>query len=589
MFLRNQNKPKIIVNTNTNTEQIKDLFDSIEKKDENKLIEYINNPEYKIWEMKDENGNTILHKSCFHNYKELSLKIIQEIKKRLGSQKSMTRFINEKNSDGLTALHYIAYKGNVELAKILIEYDASVDCLTKLGKNVVHLSSEGNEPSMMIYFLNNHGLDVYTGDENGSSPLHWACYSGAEESVNFLIGLNCNINAVDKEKLTPLHLATLYNRENIVIKLLQNGADKSLKNSKGELPIDIARKKNFHSIVNILEDKDYNPLYSLDPPLTYIKPNNIYKKFIIVMIVVPEILIILMILPYLENIVNILLNNIFFIIVLILIITLFYKNPGYKINYKLINESFSGNNDYPLIKLVDNNIDIKYYCPKCYGPESNNIKHCFICDKCIDGFVHHCFWLNKCIGRGNKIYYFLFMLFIIIFAFHSMFICLLSLLDYAYIPYEKLIYKAIFKIWKDREIRVLSTAIIFIFSVIASFPLTFLFFNEIQRYFTYKKAIKSLDLISVDDNQTNKDNEFELEINDKKSKNKNNENELINENILTNNNENNNDFLGLNRSTNNDNEREIMLGANNNVPIPQTPFSVDKKISLVKLDDDEKL
>ena len=45
--------------------------------------------------------------------------------------------------------------------------------------------------------------------------------------------------------MTALHLATLYNRVKIVIKLLQNGADKTLNNSRGELAIDIQEKKIF--------------------------------------------------------------------------------------------------------------------------------------------------------------------------------------------------------------------------------------------------------------------------------------------------------------------------------------------------------
>ena len=156
----------------------------------------------------------------------------------------------------------------------------------------------------MIYYIYKEGLDIYTRDENGSSPLHWACFSGAKDSIKFLIGLDADIDAQDKDKLTPLHLATLYKREKIVIQLLQNGADTSLKNKKGEMPINFARKKNLTSIVNILEDKDYNPLCSLETPLSYISPSNAYKKLILIMIII-EIGTILPILLYLlmENVI----------------------------------------------------------------------------------------------------------------------------------------------------------------------------------------------------------------------------------------------------------------------------------------------
>lgn len=47
-------------------------------------------------------------------------------------------------------------------------------------------------------------------DNKGSTPLHWACYIGSENSVNFLCSWNIDVNIADKEgQLTPLHLASM--------------------------------------------------------------------------------------------------------------------------------------------------------------------------------------------------------------------------------------------------------------------------------------------------------------------------------------------------------------------------------------------
>ena len=584
MFSRHQTKSNLTSNFNSGLKD--ELFDSIENKNEDKIIEFINYPELKPWQMKDENNNTILHKACYDDYIDISIIIIRELKKRLGSPSLITNFINEKNDEGLTALHFTAFKGNIPLSKILLKNGASTEILTNLGKNVIHLSAEGNQPSSMIYFLFKQKFDIYTGDENGSTPLHWACYSGAEESVNYLIGLNADIDAQDKEKLTPLHLATLYNREKIVIKLLQNGADKNLKNSRCEKPIDIAIKKNFISIVNILKDKDYNPLCSLDPPLMYISPNDIYKKFILIMIITPEIIIIFMILPYLEKIINIIFNNVLFLIELFLFIILILKDPGYKKNDNYINEQLSSineiNNDFPLLNLIEKNIDIKHHCPKCFIPESYNCIHCTICDKCIEGFSHHCFWLNKCIGEKNKLFYFLFILFSLFFSYHIIFICLYSLFDFVSIPYEKLFYFSIFQLGKDRELRVLFSALVIIFSFIISFPLAFLFCFEIFKFFDKNKIFSKNKKLDVNEDV------LELEI----KKNRKNNNIILEDKSKKGNNNyefKNTDFLGLNRITNiNENEKEILLNSTNaniTIPIPETPFSVEKK-DLADLADD---
>ena len=566
MFSRNSSKLNINI-INTNSQSIEEIFNLIKNNKTDKIIDYINNPDYKIWELKDKNGYTILHKSCFLNNNELSITIIQEVKKRLGKASLISKFIDQKNNEGLTALLYVAYKGNIELAKYLIKNGASVNSISNLGKNAIHFSAEGDQPSMMIYFLYKEGLDLYSFDENGSTALHWACYSGAENSVKFLIGLGINVNSQDKENLTPLHLATLYNREKIVIILLKNGADKNLPNSRGHLPIDIARKKGFVNLINILQDQDYNPLCTLEPPIYFIRPSNVYKSLIFIMIILPEIIIIIMILPFLENNIDIIVNNILFLLDILFYIILLLKDPGYKKNNALILENESNllnGNENPLLKLIEKNIDIKHHCPKCFIPESLNIKHCPICGKCVLGLSHHCFWINKCIGKNNNIVYILFILLSLIFSLHSLFICIISLIDYVNMPYERLIYFLISEYCRRRELKVLSSVLVGIYSLIISLPMTFLFLIQVIKF--CKKNAFSNGKNYIEQQSDISEEGLELEI-----KNKNNKN-------LINNNDNNtkSDILGINRESDYE-EKEIIHSVNSdtNIPIPQTPFTID--------------
>ena len=458
-----------------------ELFQYIQQRNIGKIKEYFSNPEYKVWQVKDENGYTILHKSVFNNDYEITSTIIEEVKKRLGMNKeSLPKFINEKTNDGLTALHYAAYKGNIKLLQLLINNGASVDDVTNLGKNVMHMAAEGNQPSMMIYLISKEHQSPTSVDENGSTPLHWACYSGAEEAVNFLLNLGADINAQDKEKLTPLHLAVIGDKDKIVLKLLQKNADKNLMNYKKELPIDLARKKNKKKIVLLLEDDDdYNPLCSLQTPKNYIQPKDIYKKFIMFMIIIPEAVIYLFILPYLKGIIETLINIPLFGLCLFTYFIFIGKNPGFRHNSQLENEA-RGQGVYPLMLKVDEEVDIRNYCPKCFVQKSYNVRHCFICDKCIENFSHHCFWINKCIGKDNKFFYIIFILFSLIFANHTLYICFELLLDNVNLPYDqKYLHLYFFK--KERGIRVLGASSVAVFSFIVGMPLWFLLLIEILK------------------------------------------------------------------------------------------------------------
>ena len=594
-------KPKEIISSQEQGDEllISHLFYYIDNNNKDKIISYITNPSYKIWEFKDSNGLTILHKSVLKNNTSLSITIIKEIKKKLGFTPTFTSFINSTTIKGLTPLHYAAYKGNLELSKYLIQNGANVNALTKLGKNMIHMSAEGNHPSLMIYYISKRVMDISEPDYNGSTALHWACFSGAVHSVKFLLALHAEINAMDKKEITPLHLACYFKREDIVIKLLQNGAIKEMENIRGEKGLYISKKKRDKKIYDILKKKEGNNILNIEEPLSYSKPNNAYKKIILIIYFIYEILIMIMILPFIKNISDILFNNFLFIFDFIFLIILFKKDPGYKINLDLNkkkdNESIMSYNRYPLLDLIEKNIDIRNYCPKCYIPVINKIKHCIICDKCVEDYNYHCFWINKCIGKKNKIIYIIYIIFTLIFVYDSCYMSLLAIFNLEDIPYENLIYLSIFRILKDREIRIFFSGLIAIFSIFISMPLNYLFMNEIF------KCLKKLNLCTYGEKRIciNK-NKYMTELEVKKINEK--EVKILEE-------DEGNDFLGINRETKNktkiskidnteincinndddnenDNDNDILSHISKNTgsisSVPQTPFLNENNLLIAK-------
>ena len=581
MFSRASN---LDVNTRLTNKNLKaeDFFDYIQQRNTDKIKEYFSNPEYKVWQLKDENGYTILHKAVFNGDIDITTLILNEVKKRLGmnSKDSLPKFINAKTNEGLTALHYAAYKGNIPLLQFLITSGASVEAVTNLGKNIIHMAAEGNQPSMMIYLISKEHQSSQSVDENGSTPLHWACYSGAEESVNFLLNLDVNIDAQDKEKLTPLHLAVLGGRETIVLKLLQKNANKTLINIRGELPIDLARKKNQKRIESILADDNYNPLCSLQTPKYYIEPKDIYRRFILIMIIIPEVVNYIFILPYLKDYVETFINVPAFILCLVSYFVFIGKDPGYRKDTEIEKKA---KGQHPLIVKIDEGVDVRDFCSKCYIQKANNIRHCFICDKCVEDFSHHCFWINKCIGKNNRLFYFIFILFTLIYTNHTFYISLELLLDDVNLPYDnKLFHIYIFE--KERGFRVLGAASVGIFSLIVGMPLWFLLLIEILKKFglygTKKNNLINLDNLDTNNNKEKKEDDKallvksqgkkdDLLVNDGKEKlinndndydNDNNNNNIKKDNIINNN---------VNNISINDDEDEIIIKGDKDNIIPE--------------------
>ena len=545
-----------------------EFLEAINQNDIEKAKSYINS--LKIWQIKDENGLTPLHYSVFRNNYDLTTIIINEVKKGLGiSSNKISNFINEKTNEGFTALHYAVNNGNLLIVQLLKQYGAKFEEVTNLGKNAVHIAAEANQVTMLMYLILNEALDIFCLDENGSTPLHWACYSGAFEAVDYLLSLKADINAQDKERITPLFLAVDNKRENIVRILLMNGADKNLPNKKNELPINIARKKNYVRIKNLLKDKEYNPLCTLESPPKYIEPSNIYRKLILFLIIIVELIIFILILPFLEDIYHLFVNLGSFALCLLSFIIFMYKDPGYQKNTKLIKDCGGEKNNKPLKTLLDIGMKLENYCPKCYIEKKKNITHCFICDECVLEMSHHCFWINKCIGKNNKFFYLLFIFFSFIYALESIFICSNLIFDTVTIPYIKSFFPSWIYFDIDRGFRVLGAAIVLVLAFLISFPLFFLFMIEmfklcglLGKKFYEKNKMKELGKIDIDeDKKINllEEKENKIELNNKKI------NEIIIEdkNLEENNNSLDNEEKEYNINSKEENESSFKLPEKN--------------------------
>ena len=545
-----------------------EFLEAINQNDIEKAKSYINS--LKIWQIKDENGLTPLHYSVFRNNYDLTTIIINEVKKGLGiSSNKISNFINEKTNEGFTALHYAVNNGNLLIVQLLKQYGAKFEEVTNLGKNAVHIAAEANQVTMLMYLILNEALDIFCLDENGSTPLHWACYSGAFEAVDYLLSLKADINAQDKERITPLFLAVDNKRENIVRILLMNGADKNLPNKKNELPINIARKKNYVRIKNLLKDKEYNPLCTLESPPKYIEPSNIYRKLILFLIIIVELIIFILILPFLEDIYHLFVNLGSFALCLLSFIIFMYKDPGYQKNTKLIKDCGGEKNNGPLKTLLDIGMKLENYCPKCYIEKKKNITHCFICDECVLEMSHHCFWINKCIGKNNKFFYLLFIFFSFIYALESIFICSNLIFDTVTIPYIKSFFPSWIYFDIDRGFRVLGAAIVLVLAFLISFPLFFLFMIEmfklcglLGKKFYEKNKMKELGKIDIDeDKKINllEEKENKINLNNKKI------NEIIIEdkNLEENNNSLDNEEKEYNINSKEENESSFKLPEKN--------------------------
>ena len=378
-----EKKETNILTKNNSSYEVEHFFISLSEENEGKYILALKNRTLKLWTFLNENSLTALHQSISLNLYELSKEIIISAQNNL-SQKEYYEYINWKTNKGQTPLHYASFVGNIKLIKLLIQNGADILTKTNNGFNVLHLAIMGNKITSFFYFIEKYKISINSKDSKENSSLHLATYFNSKKIFNYLLTNNkIDINSRNKEGFTPLHFAVISQNKSMIKKLLIKGANSSIKNDKLFNPSDLAIKKNFHSIKNIFKKNKCQ--YQI---LMYSK---IFKILLIIINAIPIFLTFYINFDFKSII------YIFWLIILVFFIFRFYKkNP-------II---FNNRNNYLLNLLEIEEKSIEDYCINCQIIQHSGTVHCFICNKCIEGFDHHCFWINKCIGMKNKIYFY---------------------------------------------------------------------------------------------------------------------------------------------------------------------------------------
>jgi len=134
--------------------------------------------------------------------------------------------VNAAQGDGMTALHWAAMSGDLELAQMLVFAGANVRATTRLGTYtpLFLASQQGHAP--VITALLKAGSDVKAGTPNGTSPLMVAAAAGKVDAVKVLVEAGADLNAKDGVRLqTPLMYAAAANRADVITLLAGKGGD----------------------------------------------------------------------------------------------------------------------------------------------------------------------------------------------------------------------------------------------------------------------------------------------------------------------------------------------------------------------------
>ena len=195
-------------------------------------------------------GQTALHVAIHHDHSEfmallLSYAIHSESQ---GAPNAKSLLLEKKDMNGSTALMIAVIENKTEIAHYLIDNGADINTRNKHEHTLLHFAKDPILAQKLIDF----GLDANSKGMYGHRPLHFAAN---DEVAQLLIGNEANVNTQTIDNQTPLHLV-----KNAVIAsiLIKTGALINRQNTQGQTPLHCAVIKNNIPLCKILLNNNAN-------------------------------------------------------------------------------------------------------------------------------------------------------------------------------------------------------------------------------------------------------------------------------------------------------------------------------------------
>lgn len=126
--------------------------------------------------------------------------------------------VNVRKDDDKTPLHLCRSK---QIYKLLMRHGSDATLLFKNKNTLLHQAATHNRIEIAECFLEDYSNDVDILNEDGQTALHIAAKEGFEDMVKLLIDNKADINKEDKKSNTPLHYAVNKGYRKIVKILLE--------------------------------------------------------------------------------------------------------------------------------------------------------------------------------------------------------------------------------------------------------------------------------------------------------------------------------------------------------------------------------
>lgn len=142
-----------------------------------------------------------------------------------------------RTSNGATALHCAAARGNREICELLLDHGLDVNSSDYDGRTVLHFAAFGGSTDVIDLLLARGAFVSAPDDADRKTPLHIAAAQGHSDAINLLIAVGAQVDERDASGRTALWHAAANGHVAAVELLLTLGADVDAADDAGVTPL----------------------------------------------------------------------------------------------------------------------------------------------------------------------------------------------------------------------------------------------------------------------------------------------------------------------------------------------------------------
>jgi ankyrin repeat protein len=174
--------------------------------------------------------------------------------------------VNAAQGDGMSALHWAADHGDVEMVVVLLYAGAQVEGTTRIGEYTpLHIASRGAHVEVVRALLAAGATVSALTNPSGSAAIHLAAAAGDASVIRALVEFGADPDAREAEwQQTPLIFAASWNRVDAIVALLDAGADPNLAAESMDLTEigrydDVAESRQSEVLKAFTNDNEWSP------------------------------------------------------------------------------------------------------------------------------------------------------------------------------------------------------------------------------------------------------------------------------------------------------------------------------------------